>query len=89
MSVNDPRLYTMNTSNTSNITFTSNNTGSLIGLNLPGDKNYQALLKQVEELEKRMLIINPNNDLHEKYPALKEAYDEYQLISAIVDNKGK
>jgi expansin (peptidoglycan-binding protein) len=36
-----------------------------------------------EILKQRMLIITENFEKHDKYPALKEAYDHYKLIEAM------
>jgi hypothetical protein len=40
---------------------------------------------RLDAIEKRLLILQPQFELHEKYPALKEAYEAYQTIAAIVD----
>lgn len=47
-------------------------------------------LKVAETLEKimdRLAIIEPDFDKMERYPALKEAYDNYKLIEAMLPNK--
>lgn len=41
--------------------------------------------KRLDEIEKRLAIINPDEVLMEKYPALKEAYDHYKMIEAMVN----
>lgn len=50
---------------------------------------HNTLLKRVEELEKRLLIIPPNEALQEKYPALKEAYEAYKIIEKLVYDRPK
>lgn len=54
-------------------------------LNLPTDPNFKRLADKVVELEKRLLVLHPNEQLHEKYPALKEAYDAYLIIERLVN----
>jgi hypothetical protein len=56
-------------------------------LNLPKDPNFQGLCNRIAELEKRLLVLHPNGELHEKYPALKEAYDTYLIIEKLVNGK--
>jgi hypothetical protein len=46
-------------------------------------------LKVAETLEtilERMLILQPNFEKMEQYPALKEAYDNYKLVEALIAN---
>lgn len=38
----------------------------------------------VETIKKRLLIIAPNFELHEKYPMLKELYDEYRAMERLL-----
>jgi hypothetical protein len=38
----------------------------------------------MKTMRKRMLVITPMFELHEKYPALKEAYENYLLIEKLV-----
>lgn len=38
----------------------------------------------VETIKKRLLIITPNFELHEKYPMLKELYDEYKAMERLL-----
>lgn len=45
------------------------------------------VIERIEAIEKRLLLIEPNEELHQKYPALKEAYDSYKLIEKIVNDQ--
>ena len=52
--------------------------------------NLDEMADVVETLKERLLILTPNFEKMEKYPALKEAYDHYKLIEALCkeeDNK--
>ena len=42
------------------------------------------LADMMETLKKRLLIIAPNFEMHEKYPMLKEMYDEYKAIEKLL-----
>src|ERR1700756_3958689 len=54
----------------------------------PDDLN--VLHKRLDQIEERLSIIKTDEYLMEKYPSLKEAYDAYKLIEALVrDNYGK
>lgn len=44
--------------------------------------------KTVEALKKRMLVINPDFERHEQYPALKQAYDTYVLLDRMIFDNG-
>ena len=38
----------------------------------------------METLKKRLLILTPNFEMHEKYPMLKELYDEYKALEKLL-----
>jgi hypothetical protein len=38
----------------------------------------------IETLKKRLLILTPNFEQHEKYPMLKAAYDEYKMLEKLL-----
>jgi hypothetical protein len=42
------------------------------------------LADMMETLKKRLLILAPNFEMHEKYPMLKELYDEYRAMEALL-----
>ena len=42
------------------------------------------LADMMETLKKRLLILTPNFEMHEKYPMLKELYDEYKAMEALL-----
>ncbi len=42
------------------------------------------LAAMMETLKKRLLILAPNFEMHEKYPMLKELYDEYKAMEALL-----
>lgn len=43
--------------------------------------------KTLKMLMDRLCVITPNLPLMEKYPALKEAYDNYKLLEALLANE--
>lgn len=58
-------------------------------LNLSTNTEFQNLVKKVEQIQKSLCILEPNFELHEKFPALKEAYEYYKLIENLVYNEVK
>lgn len=59
-------------------------------LDLSTDKDFQELKMKIMCMETQLMILNPEHELHKKYPALKEAYDAYQVILKLVkDNADK
>ena len=53
----------------------------------PFEKPVYDLHCRVREIEKRLLILEPNFELHDKYPSLKEAYEQYKLIERLITNE--
>jgi hypothetical protein len=45
--------------------------------------NLDEMARVMETVKERLLILTPAFEKHEKYPALKEAYDHYKLIEAL------
>ena len=45
--------------------------------------NLDEMARMMETVKERLLILTPSFEKHEKYPALKEAYDHYKLIEAL------
>ncbi len=66
-----------------------NSPGVQLVLDLPSDPNFKKLLEKVQELEKRLLVLYPNEQLHEKYESLKEAYESYKLIEKLIDGEAE
>lgn len=44
----------------------------------------EELVDIVDTLKKRLLILAPNFEMHEKYPMLKELYDEYKALEKLL-----
>ena len=42
------------------------------------------LAEMMETLKKRLLILTPDFEKHEKYPMLKELYNEYKAMEALL-----
>jgi hypothetical protein len=47
------------------------------------------LAEVFETVKKRLLILTPNFEMHEKYPMLKELYDEYKALEALLSGPDK
>jgi len=48
--------------------------------------DHEVILKRIEAIEARLAIIEPNQVLQDKYPALQEAYEAYKIIERLVEN---
>ena len=42
---------------------------------------------RITKIEKRLLILEPNFELHDKYPSLKEAYEQYKIIERLITDE--
>lgn len=51
------------------------------------NNEYIEVGKTLKMLMDRLCVIEPNFKLMEKYPALKEAYDNYKLLEALLANE--
>jgi hypothetical protein len=75
-------------------TNTGINAGSGLTINNDTGKNYiktpkseidiDELADMMQTLKKRLLILTPNFEMHEKYPMLKELYDEYKAMEKLL-----
>ena len=54
----------------------------------PSKTDYEKLEARVIALEERFAILQPNETMQEKYPALREAYEAYKIIEKLVSIKG-
>lgn len=80
------------TGGTAGQVLTHNGTYTHIGANTsttewtaPNEAELKIINKRLEEIEKRLHILTkPDQDLMDKYPALKEAYDAYKLIEKLI-----
>ena len=48
------------------------------------DGNEVNLVEALKGIEQRLLILEPNFRKHEKYPALKELYEQYKMLEALM-----
>lgn len=56
-----------------------------------GTVNMDELVDLIEVIKKRLLILTPNFEMHERYPLLKQMYDEYVALERLLsgpDNQG-
>ena len=75
-------------------TNTAINAGSGLTINNDTGKNYiktpkseidiDELADMMQTLKKRLLILTPNFEMHEKYPMLKELYNEYKAMEKLL-----
>lgn len=56
----------------------------------PLDYKISSLEKKIGMIMDRLAIVDPMIELHEKYPALKDAYENYKIVEAMCkgDNDG-
>ena len=86
--------YTTGTSGTPQWTTTQNANVRITGNNptITTDKNsinLDEVADLVKILKERLLVIIPDFEKHEKYAALKKAYDHYKLIEAMIQEEKK
>jgi hypothetical protein len=82
----NPPNYSIHLSNnTTGIGTSTYGTG--ISVTLSNNPEFQDLVKKIEQIQKSLCILEPDFELHEKFPALKEAYEYYKLIEKLVYNE--
>jgi hypothetical protein len=69
------------------LVMSSNVSWAKLELDLPNNNDFNKLQERMSAIEKRLAILQPNEDLQAKYPALQEAYDHYKLIEKLVEGK--
>ncbi len=55
----------------------------------PNMDQFNKLTDRIDSIEKRLAILQPNETVQEKYPALQEAYDAYKIIEQLVTSGEK
>jgi hypothetical protein len=75
-----------NITQNANIKVTGNNPTIITDKN---SINLDEVADLVKILKERLLVIIPDFEKHEKYAALKKAYDHYKLIEAMVQEEKK
>ncbi len=68
------------------VVLTAGSTGATWGP-IFAESDYKILLKRIEAIEARLAIIEPNQIMQDKYPALQEAYEAYKIIERLVNDK--
>ncbi|WPK40348.1 hypothetical protein Paride_0118 [Pseudomonas phage Paride] len=53
------------------------------------DTELSVLRKKIEQIEKMLCMLEVDKLLSEKYPALKSAYDEYEVILSVINGTEK
>ncbi|WPK38794.1 hypothetical protein Cassandra_0118 [Pseudomonas phage Cassandra] len=53
------------------------------------DTELSVLRKKIEQIEKMLCMLEVDKILSEKYPALKSAYDEYEVILSVINGTEK
>ncbi len=71
------------------LTVASSGSWSCIELDLPCNTDFKQIKERLSVIEKRLAILEPDQDLQDKYPALQEAYDHYKLIEKLVESKSE
>jgi len=60
---------------------------AILSLHLPSNPDFIVLSNRVETIEKVLGILHPSSELHDQYPALKEAYEAYKIIENLITGK--
>ncbi len=71
------------------ITITGNTWAPSLDLKLPEDDHFRALEERVSAIERRLAILDADEELQARFPALQEAYDNYKLIEKLVNDRTK
>ena len=66
---------------------TWNNTYNIPGV--PSEAEFKNLMDRMAKIEERLAILEPNQELQDKYPALQEAYEAYKIIEKLVHDPKK
>lgn len=51
--------------------------------------NLDEMAVMMETVKERLLILTPNFELHEKYPVLKDLYEQYKVVEAMLKEEDK
>lgn len=51
--------------------------------------NLDEMAVMMETLKERLLILTPNFEMHEKYPVLKDLYEQYKVVEAMLKEDEK
>lgn len=88
MTAGDPSYYGSGIIGGNGITVTSGGGwGTTIAVDLKNNPDFNDLKLRLTAIEEQLCILKPNEVMQEKYPALQEAYDAYQLILKIVNDQ--
>lgn len=72
----------------SNITTTIGSTGTTwtnfepLGFSSP---EFDEMKERIGKIEERLAILQPNIELHDKFPALRRAYEEYLILEKLIN----
>jgi hypothetical protein len=101
MTTNSTVVFNSSNSALSNLSYTTTSLTQPATLTLNGSKpvistdkneiNLDELAEFMKIMRERLLIIVPNFEKHEKYSALKKAYENYKLIESMIseDSNGR
>lgn len=56
---------------------------------MPDILDMYGVVDRLEKIEERLLILKPDLEKHEKYPALKSAYEKYLMIEKLVTKENE
>lgn len=68
---------------------TVNGTVRIVGDEADIKVNTKSMKEWMEAVEKRLAILTPNIELNEKYEALREAYEHYKTLEALLYEEKK
>lgn len=77
------------TMNTSILSIMAEGNGDAMIKTKKHEINLDEMAEVVETLKQRLLILTPNFEMHEKYPVLKDLYDQYKVVEAMLKEENK
>jgi hypothetical protein len=78
-----PNVYASNSMSTTVLSIMAEGNGDAMIKTKKHNINLDEMAEVIETVKERLLILTPAFEKHEKYPALKEAYEHYKLIEAL------
>jgi hypothetical protein len=66
------------------LTISNNSSWRSINLDLPNNTDFRKIQERLNVIEGRLAILQPNQSLQDKFPALQEAYEAYKIIERLI-----
>lgn len=85
-----PLFNTLTTASSSNLVLTANSTSTgWTTLTNAGfvSSEMDEICERLDKIEERLIILLPNLELHDKFPALRRAYEDYLILEKLINGK--